>query len=282
MSDAKGGWEEIIQVPTLVDALDPSNHGGAKVIKVDGGEHHSLFLFDNGEVWGCGRCDGAQLGLGAEHPARKELKERVDEEIEKKRLERVESGVEDDPMAPPPAVDEFIPEPVQVSFPSSVLSLQWLEKLTRSSFVFRSSSLPLPPLPTPLPTSTLTLPRQRSTPLIPWSPSPLEPDTTSPSRRRGTSTLGDTEVSLSFLFVEASFLHVLIRFRFCCFLFSDQCQLGLGPDVETAEVPARVRSKVRPVSLVSSSSLAPVDLFLPSPTLQGLNDFNVIDASAGG
>jgi len=117
VSDAKGGWEEIIQVPTVVDALDPSLHGGAKVIKVDGGEHHSLFLFDNGEVWGCGRCDGAQLGLGAEHPARKELKERVDEEIERKRLERVESGVEEDPMAPPPAVDEFIPEPVQVSSP---------------------------------------------------------------------------------------------------------------------------------------------------------------------
>lgn len=26
--------------------------------------------------------------------------------------------------------------------------------------------------------------------------------------------------------------------------YKDQCQLGLGPDVETADVPARVRSKV--------------------------------------
>ena len=39
--------------------------------------------------------------------------------------------------------------------------------------------------------------------------------------------------------------------------YGNQCQLGLGPDVETAEVPARVRSKA-------------------------LNDFKVLDASAGG
>ena len=94
--------------------MSPDRHDGAKVTMISGGEHHSLFLFDNGEVWGCGRCDGAQLGLGEEHPARKELKERKEEEIERVRVERSEKGLEEEGGAPP-AVDEFVPEPVQVS-----------------------------------------------------------------------------------------------------------------------------------------------------------------------
>lgn len=119
VSEARGGWEDIIHVPTVVDALDPERHDGARVVSISGGEHHSLFLFDNGEVWGCGRCDGAQLGLGEEHPARKELKERKEEEIERVRVERVEKGLAEEEGAAPPAVDEFVPEPVQVRFDSS-------------------------------------------------------------------------------------------------------------------------------------------------------------------
>lgn len=130
VSDARGGQEDIIQVPTIVDALDPSLHDGAKVVSISGGEHHSLFLFDNGTVWACGRADASQLGLGAAHPAMKDLKERAEEERQAllaakkdKAVKEANEAGEDANMEevaqiePPPAVDEFVPEPVQVRVP---------------------------------------------------------------------------------------------------------------------------------------------------------------------
>lgn len=117
VSEDRGGEDDIIQVPTLVDGLDPSEHGGAKVIQIEGGEHHTIFLFDNGEVWGCGRCDGFQLGLGKEHPARKECDERIQLAKEEVLAQRQKDGTTEGPIV----VDEFIPEPVQVG---SFLSLQ--------------------------------------------------------------------------------------------------------------------------------------------------------------
>lgn len=114
MSSERGGDEDIIQVPTVVDALDPSLHDGAKVVEISGGEHHTLFLLDNGEVWGCGRCDGAQLGLGEQHPAMIELKERTDE-ARAKAIEKTGLGAEGSGTNAP-AVDECVPEPVQVRF----------------------------------------------------------------------------------------------------------------------------------------------------------------------
>ncbi|MDN8901958.1 hypothetical protein Q0O39_13725, partial [Staphylococcus aureus] len=44
--EGRDGDEEMIIRPTVVNSLSPENHNGAKVIQVDGGEHHSLFLFD--------------------------------------------------------------------------------------------------------------------------------------------------------------------------------------------------------------------------------------------
>lgn len=80
--------QDMIIAPTVVDALHPDRHNGSKVIKVSGGEHHSLFLFDNGEVWGCGRCDANELGLSEDHPAFEGIKERR-EELQREREERV-------------------------------------------------------------------------------------------------------------------------------------------------------------------------------------------------
>lgn len=61
--------EDIIERPTIVDALLPDNHGGARVIKIEAGSDHSLFLFDNGSVWACGKNIEHELGLADDHPA---------------------------------------------------------------------------------------------------------------------------------------------------------------------------------------------------------------------
>lgn len=68
--------EEMVSHPVHVTALDPSAHGGAKVVQVTGGEHHSIFLFDNGAVFGAGRCDADELGLSPDHPEQATLSER--------------------------------------------------------------------------------------------------------------------------------------------------------------------------------------------------------------
>lgn len=125
ISDDKGGDADIIWQPTEVDALHPTNLGGRKVVQISGGEHHSLFLLDDGSVYGCGRCDGREVGLADDHPAMTELairKEAVREEIErttKEKQEAVASTNADGEDAPtiPSAVDEFIPEPVLILFP---------------------------------------------------------------------------------------------------------------------------------------------------------------------
>jgi regulator of chromosome condensation len=63
-------WAEgIVERPTIVDALSPEHHGGARVIKIDAGSDHSLFLFDNGSVWACGKNIEHELGLADDHPA---------------------------------------------------------------------------------------------------------------------------------------------------------------------------------------------------------------------
>lgn len=132
--------EDIVTVPTQIDALHPDNHGGSRVVQISGGEFHSLFLFDNGEVWGCGRNDAHELGLSDDHPAQDEVKERSEEiRAEKQKvvdeaqaaLEKATQGGDEEAIAHANnelqaaqsaikiAPVEWIPEPVRVSITSA-------------------------------------------------------------------------------------------------------------------------------------------------------------------
>lgn len=134
--------EDLVTVPTQVDALHPDNHGGHRVVQIAGGEFHSLFLFDNGEVWGCGRNDAHELGLSDDHPAQAEVKERSEEILAEKQkvVDDAQAAVEkatqggdeaaiakanDQLQAAQAAIRiapvEWVPEPVRVShaFPLS-------------------------------------------------------------------------------------------------------------------------------------------------------------------
>lgn len=69
VDEEMGGAGEIVWEPTEITALNPNNLGGKTVIKISGGEHHTLFLLNDGTVYGCGRCDGSELGLASDHPS---------------------------------------------------------------------------------------------------------------------------------------------------------------------------------------------------------------------
>ncbi|KAK4700239.1 regulator of chromosome condensation, partial [Phenoliferia sp. Uapishka_3] len=130
-----GGWADTISSPTLVAALDPSQHGGARVVEITGGVHHSVFLFSNGEVWACGRCDGHEVGLGSNHPAMLESEERKQEALKERREREVEEleainttgGMGDEEAAfkaaeaaaqGVPLPNPHIPIPQRLSFPT--------------------------------------------------------------------------------------------------------------------------------------------------------------------
>lgn len=124
--------EEMVIRPQKVDALSPKEHGGARVVQIEGGDAHSLFLFDNGEVWGVGRQDGNELGLAPDHPAQEGLKERR-KEIQEEREQKVKEAEEALEKAPEDEKEdaqmklleaqaalrvpmgEYVPEPVRVS-----------------------------------------------------------------------------------------------------------------------------------------------------------------------
>lgn len=139
LTSDRGGNEDMVIVPAQVDALSPENHNGAKVVLISGGEHHSLFLFDNGEVWACGRSDSHQLGLGEDHPAFEGIEERREEvreqrrqkvEVAKKKLaayvakgdvDAEEKSVLDNAVTAAEIdintpQDDYVPEPVRVSW----------------------------------------------------------------------------------------------------------------------------------------------------------------------
>ncbi|TIC00011.1 RCC1/BLIP-II [Wallemia mellicola] len=119
VSDERDGYEDTIAVPTPIDALHPDNHDGSRVIQISGGEHHTLFLFDNGEVWGCGRCDGKELGLSKDHPAYKEILENNEKTAQEAREEKAKkqgTSIEET-EAPKTIADEFVEQPVRIQFP---------------------------------------------------------------------------------------------------------------------------------------------------------------------
>ncbi|BEJ00382.1 hypothetical protein CcaverHIS631_0502390 [Cutaneotrichosporon cavernicola] len=136
------GEEEMILSPTEVKSLAPKAHGGARVVQISGGEHHTLFLFSDGSVWGCGRADGYELGICDDHPAQEGLKERKEEiRAEKQKIvdERKAKNdkVKNDPSATQEEKEEaenelataeaslrvksneYVPEPIRICFPES-------------------------------------------------------------------------------------------------------------------------------------------------------------------
>ncbi|EIW68398.1 hypothetical protein TREMEDRAFT_32149 [Tremella mesenterica DSM 1558] len=220
ISSQKGGEEEMINQPTIVDALSPNNLGGAKVVSISGGEHHSLFLLSNGDVLGCGRCDANELGLGEDHPAQEGLKERKEERqrereekvMEKqKKLEKVKEGDEsakelaEEELAEAQAslrvpMGEYVPEPVKILFP-------------------------------PIPESYEVVP-----PFPSWSESSNNPISVISAGTRHNLAVSESG-------------HVY------AWGFGNQAQLGLGADVEQAIVPTLVRSKqLRPYKTVGASA----------------------------
>jgi len=68
-----GGAENVIEHPTRIRALLPDELGGRHVTQIVSGEGHTLFLLNDGSVFGCGRTQDNQLGLAADHPALKTL-----------------------------------------------------------------------------------------------------------------------------------------------------------------------------------------------------------------
>ncbi|KAK0541938.1 hypothetical protein OC846_006895, partial [Tilletia horrida] len=69
---------DIIETPTLVPALSRSHKSyilpdGVTIIQIDAGSAHSLFLLSNGDVLGCGRSDGGEIGLADDHEVMRDL-----------------------------------------------------------------------------------------------------------------------------------------------------------------------------------------------------------------
>ncbi|KAF9512928.1 hypothetical protein BS47DRAFT_1393809 [Hydnum rufescens UP504] len=97
-----GDNSNVIWTPTEVPELSPSTLGGARVVQIDGGEHHTLFLLSDGRVFGAGRVDSSQLGLPADHPEMNKAKKN-----------------EKDYVAPPTQI--FFPPPPTKDEPNPVL-----------------------------------------------------------------------------------------------------------------------------------------------------------------
>ena len=220
VSPGDGGLEQIIPVPTFVSTLSPTALGNSRrVVQIAGGEHHTLFLLSDGSVWGCGRCDGFELGLGDDHPALKGVDDRRrshEERWKKKRAKELARqaretakmanngeelvdmiGKGSDSMDKPPPMDDFVPEPVPILFPSPPLCGSLAQ-----------TDVDAPPV---------------------WT----EEAYTSPP--------ADPIVHIS-----AGTRHNLAVSKSGCVYawgFSTQCALGLGKDIEFVKTPTRVRSK---------------------------------------
>lgn len=145
-----GTKDDVLTMPERVSSLSPKSLGGARVIQAHGGQHHSLFLLDDGRVFGCGRCDGLELGIPESHPAMKEVVEarnawsaQRDEELKnemvvyekrmaEKRANQTGPGgggisgtemilsEEDMPPRRGPPPDEYVRVPAHIPFPNDV------------------------------------------------------------------------------------------------------------------------------------------------------------------
>ncbi|KAK0541788.1 hypothetical protein OC845_006896, partial [Tilletia horrida] len=86
---------DIIETPTLVPALSRSHKSyilpdGVTIIQIDAGSAHSLFLLSNGDVLGCGRSDGGEIGLADDHEVMRDIQV-LKEEWKAERSKELES-----------------------------------------------------------------------------------------------------------------------------------------------------------------------------------------------
>lgn len=107
VSEEDGGDEPIIWSPTEVTSLSPKALGGRRIVQISGGEHHTLFLLSDGTVYGCGRCDGFEIGLGEDHPLMQEISAN-------RKAMKLAAEAEGKMFEEP---DAFIPDPTPIRFP---------------------------------------------------------------------------------------------------------------------------------------------------------------------
>jgi regulator of chromosome condensation len=58
-----GSTESVVETPGKVTGMSKTELGGATVISMQGGAHHSLFLSSDGHVFTCGHSDAGQIGI---------------------------------------------------------------------------------------------------------------------------------------------------------------------------------------------------------------------------
>ncbi|WWC93347.1 hypothetical protein V866_000181 [Kwoniella sp. B9012] len=206
--------EEMVITPRQVEGLNPENHGGSKVVQISGGEHHSLFLFDNGEVWGVGRSDANELGIPQDHPAYKGIIERR-EKTQEERQDRVKEKQDKlDHILQQSKVDENQKEKLELELSEAQAAL----RVPMGEYVPEPVRICFPPIP-------------EQYEVVP--PFPAYKDSKSsdnPIINISAGTRHNLAVSKSG--------HVY------AWGLGNQAQLGLGADTESAEVPSLVRSKL--------------------------------------
>lgn len=157
VSPEDGGEEETLATPTIIDSLLPEKHGGAKVVQIVGGEHHTAFLLSNGEVYVCGRSDGYESGLPDDHEElvamalrkstalakRKERQDKLVAELTAAgELSEMEIGLEAARLAANqvPLPNDFIPLPTLLPFPdASVGGMIDISAATHNTFAVSSN-----------------------------------------------------------------------------------------------------------------------------------------------
>ncbi|OCF57685.1 pim1 protein + RNA transporter 2 [Kwoniella mangroviensis CBS 10435] len=206
--------EEMVIAPRQVEGLNPENHGGSKVVQISGGEHHSLFLFDNGEVWGVGRSDANELGIPEDHPAYKGIIERR-EKTQEERQDRVKEKQDKlDHILQQSKVDENQKEKLELELSEAQAAL----RVPMGEYIPEPVRICFPPIP-------------EQYEVVP--PFPAYKDSKSsdnPIINISAGTRHNLAVSKSG--------HVY------AWGLGNQAQLGLGADTESAEVPSLVRSKL--------------------------------------
>ncbi|KAK0541666.1 hypothetical protein OC845_006951 [Tilletia horrida] len=86
---------DVIETPTLIPALSRSNKScelldGVTIIQAAAGSAQSLFLLSNGDILGCGRSDGGEIGLADDHEVMRDIQV-LKEEWKAERSKELES-----------------------------------------------------------------------------------------------------------------------------------------------------------------------------------------------